>query len=113
MAVTNTIFGLRISFGLGSLLGRRWVRSPGQLRGALLTLRGLELICNWGPPVVFTGSMHQLDEVRIVIGVSLIAPVGLLMGMPFPADHDLAHPASRHPGRQPLQHASDGERRLT
>ncbi len=84
VAVTTTIFSLLIFSGLGSLLGRRWVRSLGQLQGVLLTLIGLMLLYNWGLPVVFAGLMHQPDEVRIVIGVALIAPVGLLMGMPFP-----------------------------
>lgn len=85
VATTTTIFSLLVFSGIGSLLGRRWATTAGSLRVALAALVALTLIYNVALPPIFTQLMRLPDLARIAFGVVLLAPLGLLMGMPFPA----------------------------
>lgn len=84
VATTTTIFSLLVFSGIGSLLGKRWVATAARLRLALAVLVTLALVYNVILPPLFNGLMHLPDLSRMAIGVVLLAPLGLLMGMPFP-----------------------------
>jgi hypothetical protein len=78
-AMAIVLFGLLIFSGLGSLLSRRmpW-------RGALAALMILALTYPMLLPVLFQATLGLPLGARLVIGVGLLAPLGILMGMPFP-----------------------------
>jgi spermidine synthase/MFS family permease len=80
-----TLCGLLVSSGLGSWLSQGFSRSgyraaAGMVVGVLL-VQALELVfLDWGVPALL-GFAHSW---RCAIAVIAIAPLGLLMGMPFP-----------------------------
>jgi spermidine synthase len=80
-----TLCALLVSSGLGSRLSqdlsRSGYRAVVAMIIAVLMVQTLELIfLDWGIPVLL-GLAHTW---RCVIGIIAIAPLGLLMGMPFP-----------------------------
>jgi hypothetical protein len=84
-SMSVTLFALLVFSGLGSRMSQRL--SKGTFRGivgmlaVLLAVQGLELMfLDWGVPH-FLGLAHIW---RCIAAVAAIAPMGLLMGMPFP-----------------------------
>lgn len=82
-SLTVVLFTMLLASGAGSYLAGRW-------GDARLLPRSLMLICAMG--VLYTLALPALlrslpgvsTPVRIVLGVVLVAPLGLLMGVPFP-----------------------------
>jgi hypothetical protein len=78
-ALAVVLFGLLLFSGVGSILSRRvpW-------RVVLATLAVLGLACPVLLPVLFRSSLGLPLAIRFGIGVMALAPLGILMGMPFP-----------------------------
>jgi len=78
-ALAVTLFGLLLFSGLGSLLSRRapW-------RASLVVLVLMALVYPILLPVLFRSALGLALAGRFVIGVMSLAPLGAMMGMPFP-----------------------------
>jgi len=78
-ALAVVLFGLLLFSGLGSVLSRRapW-------RGALVALAILALAYPILLPMLFRSALGLPLAARFAIGAISLAPLGVLMGMPFP-----------------------------
>jgi hypothetical protein len=86
-SLTVTLFSLLLGTGAGSLLSQRF--GDGELqRRVQLVLLGIVAIAILGivalPPIIAV-SISASHTARIALAVLLIAPAGVLMGMPLPA----------------------------
>lgn len=88
-AMAAVLFALLLFSGLGSLLSRR-VR----LRPVLLSLPLVVASYALGLPVLFKDSLGMPAGGRLLVAVLALAPLGLLMGMPFPKGLSLLEPTA-------------------
>ncbi|MGL4650041.1 MAG: hypothetical protein ACRC1H_11575, partial [Caldilineaceae bacterium] len=84
LSATTTIASLLLASGFGSLLAQRLCTSPQRLRLALGLLTMLVLLYALGLKPLLDQLLWVPDLGRVLIAMALIAPLGLLMGMPFP-----------------------------
>jgi hypothetical protein len=86
-AVAVVLAAFLVFAGLGSALSRRWSGRPvlGRIVAAIV---GLSLAYLLLLPPLFDRLMAWPDAARIVVASVLIAPLALLMGMPFPLGLD-------------------------
>jgi len=83
--------GLLIFTGVGSSAAGRWGGEPERvLRGALPSLLVVLLATAVITPVVFRLFLGAVLPLRIVIAVLMVAPLGFMLGMPFPLGLRLA-----------------------
>ena len=86
-SLTVTLFSLLLGTGAGSLLSQRIADAQLQRRISLV-LAGIVLIAILGivalPPII-AAAISASHVARIALAVALIAPAGVLMGMPLPA----------------------------
>ena len=84
-ALTVVIFSLLISSGLGSFASRYLV---GNLEGRLTKVLGCVAVCAALQALLLSGLLSALVwwplTMKMALAVILIAPLGFLMGMPFP-----------------------------
>ncbi len=84
-AITTTMFALLVFAGIGSMLAGKL---PGDPRKKLLVICGaiavLSLVYMVGLGPWFQALLGLSLTTRIIIAVATIAPLGLLLGMPFP-----------------------------
>jgi len=73
------LFALLVFSGLGSLLSPRlpW-------RWVMVALAGLGLLYLWGLPILFDTFLGWPLPARLALSVAALAPLGFLMGVPFP-----------------------------
>ncbi len=87
-ALSVVLFALLIFSGVGSFLSSKWVaqdKDPRQaLRWVIPALAVLMILDIFLLPPVLRAGLGWSIGVRIPFAVLLIAPLGLLMGMPFP-----------------------------
>lgn len=83
-AITTTIFSMLLFSAVGSLLSRRWIDSPARLRVALIAVVIAVGVYIVALPPLFQALLHLPDAARMAVSVLIIAPLALLMGMPFP-----------------------------
>jgi hypothetical protein len=78
-ALAVVLFGLLVFSGMGSILSRRapWRAALGALALAALAYPALL-------PVLFRWTLGSPLAVRLALGAVSLAPLGVLMGMPFP-----------------------------
>ena len=84
-ALTVIIFSMLIASGLGSFASRKLVRANIVRLGRVLALIALAIFVMAAviTPIVESGVALPFP-VKVLLSVSLIAPVGFAMGMPFP-----------------------------
>jgi hypothetical protein len=86
-SLTVTLFSLLVGTGAGSLLSQRIADAQLQQRMTRVLL-GIALVAILGivalPPII-AASIGASHVARIALAVALIAPAGVLMGMPLPA----------------------------
>lgn len=87
-AITTTIFAMLFFSSLGSLMAKSFCHSILDHRRILLILCALILAYIIGLKMVINTLLGLSDITRILLTVILIAPVGFLMGMPFPIGLD-------------------------
>jgi len=98
-ALAVVLFSLLVASGLGSLLSGR-VEALRRALGRLLPgVAGLVLLYILVLPPVFYGLVHLEAPWRVGITVALLAPLGLVLGMPMPLGIRLL--AERSPGLVP------------
>ena len=100
-AFTTVAIALLLFSGLGSLAAQRL--SP---RWTLPPLVALILFYPLGLPVLFQNALTAPMEVRLLVAVLCLAPLGFLMGIPFPGG--LAWLRDRSPGMIPWAWAVNG-----
>ena len=83
-AITTTIFSMLIFSALGSLLAPRLIRSAGALRLAVIAVVVAIVVYIVVLPVLLPPFLRFSDVARTALSVLFIAPLALLMGMPFP-----------------------------
>jgi hypothetical protein len=98
-ATTITIASMLVFSGLGSLLGRRLLRTTTHLRIALILIVATIALYIGLLPMIFSTLLRLPDLARALISVVLLAPLSLLMGMPFPTG--LNQLGARTPGLTP------------
>ena len=84
-ALTVVIFLLMLSSGVGSLLSRRWLSRTGLVWMPLVLVIVALLADVFFLPRVLAAWMGLRFAYRMMISGMLLAPLGLVMGMPFPA----------------------------
>jgi hypothetical protein len=101
VAFAVVLFAVLTASGVGSMLSPRlgW-------RAAAIALVGLALstpfVVRWITPILLPAPLG----VRVAVGVGVLAPLGLLMGVMFPKGLALLH--SRHPALVPWAWAING-----
>jgi predicted MFS family arabinose efflux permease len=82
-SLSVVLFTILLASGLGSVIAGRWAEAR-NLRRALIALCVLLLLYAAALPVLLDALLGESTPARIVIAVALIAPLGILLGMPFP-----------------------------
>lgn len=83
-AITTTIFGLLVFSGIGSYISPRICTSNSRLRLVIAILVGLVVLYAFGLKPLLSSMLKIDDSIRSLIAIVIIAPLALLMGMPFP-----------------------------
>lgn len=83
-AITTTIFGLLVFSGIGSYFSPRICTSNNRLRLVIAILVGLVVLYAVGLKPFLSSMLNIDDSIRSLIAILIIAPLALLMGMPFP-----------------------------
>lgn len=83
--LTVVLFTVLLFSGVGSMLTERFVRPdrPASLVAPLAVLIGVVLLFGFLTPTVVRAMDGSTTPVRIATAVALLAPLGLVMGMPF------------------------------
>ena len=84
-ALTVVIFLLLLASGAGSLLSRRWLPDPLQVRIALVVIILLLFSYVWLMPPVLRALVGWPFALKLMISAAALVPLGLAMGMPFPS----------------------------
>ena len=84
-ALTVVVFLLLLSSGAGSLMSRRWLRDPLQVRLPLLLITFALLLYVGFLPALLRSLVGIPFVAKLLISSVLLAPLGMAMGMPFPA----------------------------
>ncbi len=99
-SMSITLFTILLASGIGSFISRRWASTPFRLLAVVVPLLAAAIV---GEALLLgrvVGSlMHLSHALRALAAVIAVAPMGLLMGMPFPAG--LRHVDSRRPELNP------------
>jgi hypothetical protein len=83
-ALTVVVFLLLLSSGMGSLAARKIVRSAPRLRTLLIIIVALVLLYLLGVPALLASAVGLPFAIKLLISGLILAPLGFLMGMPFP-----------------------------
>lgn len=83
-ATTTTIASMLAFAALGSLLFSKRIQTIGGLRLVLLGIAALTAIYVVALKPLFAAWMHWPDLGRIIISIFIIAPLAVLLGIPFP-----------------------------
>jgi len=83
-AITTTIFSMLLFSAIGSLIAQRILKTSQHLQIALGILAIMLIGYIFALPPLFQTFLGLPDLARIFLSVAFIAPLALLMGMPFP-----------------------------
>ncbi|NWG75026.1 MAG: hypothetical protein HXY24_10530, partial [Rubrivivax sp.] len=83
-AITTTIFSMLFFSAIGSLLGQKICSTPQRLQMILMVLTVLIFVYIVALPPLFQSLLRLPDLGRMVLSIVFMAPLALLMGMPFP-----------------------------
>jgi ABC-type multidrug transport system permease subunit len=83
-AIAITIFGMLVFSAFGSLLGKKAITSILRLRFLLVLLVFILTLYLVGLSPLLRSLLGLPEWLRIVLSVIIIAPLGLMMGIPFP-----------------------------
>ena len=86
-SLTVTLFSLLLGTGIGAAWSRR-LAGPGLVRASAITLAVIALLgVTWGASatLLIQWAMPLERPARIAIGVAILAPMGIVLGVPMPA----------------------------
>jgi predicted membrane-bound spermidine synthase len=84
-ALTVVIFLMLLASGAGSMLSRRWLFDPLQVRTPLVVVVTLLLTYIWLLPPLLRALVGLPFLLKLGISALALIPLGLAMGMPFPS----------------------------
>jgi hypothetical protein len=85
-ALAVVLASLLVFTGAGAYVGQYFARrTAGGIIGILLAILTTLVLTSFAMDWVFHAALEFVLPWRIVIAVALVAPLGLLLGMPFPA----------------------------
>jgi hypothetical protein len=79
-ALTIALFSILLFSGIGSLNSERFPQ-----RNAIAVLVALILLMPWLLDIIFDLTMGSTLVIRVVVATFTLAPLGFLMGIPFPS----------------------------
>ena len=83
-ALTVVVFLMLLASGAGSLVSRRWIADSQRVWMPLLAIAGGVLLYVVLLPMILSNLVGQAFVLKLLVSAVLIAPLGFLMGMPFP-----------------------------
>jgi hypothetical protein len=83
-ALTVVVFLLLLSSGAGSVAARRWISGSGRVLSLLSLIAGLILLNVLLLPWLLPSAIALPFFFKLVLSGLVLAPLGFLMGMPFP-----------------------------
>ena len=84
-SITTVLFSLLVFAGIGSYLSGRFRRPPQRaLKTIIPGIGGLVILLLLLSPPLFNRFLGVATPLRFIISLLMLAPLGLLMGMPFP-----------------------------
>ncbi len=83
-ALTVVVFLLLLSSGAGSVVARRWVSDSAGIRRTMALILILIMVYLVFLPRLLSAAVGMEFAVKLLISGALLAPLGFLMGMPFP-----------------------------
>jgi hypothetical protein len=83
-ALTVVVFLLLLSSGAGSLAARRWVSDSAGIRRTVAMILILIMVYLAFLPRLLSAAVGLDFAVKLLISGAILAPLGFLMGMPFP-----------------------------
>lgn len=85
-SMSITLFTILLTSGIGSFLSRNWSARPFRLLAIVIPVLVIAVIVELGLlGYAIPRLMYLSHPLRALAAVGMIAPLGLLMGMPFPA----------------------------
>jgi hypothetical protein len=83
-ALTVVVFLMLLSSGLGSLVSRKWLTDAQRLRIPLAVIAVALLVAIFALPATLSSLVQLPFFVKLVLSALMLAPLGFVMGMPFP-----------------------------
>ena len=84
-ALTVVVFLLLLSSGAGSVVARRWISSTRRLQQLLILIAALVVLILFLLPGLLSTTIGASFPIKLLISAAALAPLGFLMGMPFPS----------------------------
>ena len=84
-ALTVVVFLLLLSSGAGSVVARRWISGTRRLQQVLLLVAALLVVYLLFLPALLPAAVGASFFFKLAISALSLAPLGFLMGMPFPS----------------------------
>ncbi len=109
-ALTVVVSLMLLSSGIGSLLSRLWIPNPYRVWWVALVIAALALIYVSLLPILLHAAIGVVFVVKLLISAALLIPLGLLMGMPFPAGLRAMAPGSQAIADVEFGSVADGNR---
>jgi hypothetical protein len=78
------VFLMLLASGAGSLVSRKWIGDSDRVWLPLLAIAAGVLLYVVLLPMILSNLVGQAFVVKLLVSAVLIAPLGFLMGMPFP-----------------------------
>jgi hypothetical protein len=84
-ALTVVVFLMLLSSGAGSVASRRWITNPARVWLPLIVVVSALMIYVWILPPILNRLVGAPFPAKLFISAFILAPLGFVMGMPFPA----------------------------
>jgi spermidine synthase len=84
-ALTVVVFLLLLSSGVGSVVSKRWIANPARVWLPLIIIAAALLVDVWILPPILNSLVGMPFALKLLISAIMLAPLGFVMGMPFPA----------------------------
>lgn len=84
-ALTVVVFLMLLSSGAGSVASRRWIANPARVWLPLMVVVSALMIYVWILPPILNRLVGAPFAAKFFISALILAPLGFVMGMPFPA----------------------------
>lgn len=83
-ALTVVVFLMLLSSGAGSLVARHWLKDPRRVRRVMAAVVAILVALVWALPHILETLVGLPFAAKLGISAAILAPLGFLMGMPFP-----------------------------
>jgi spermidine synthase len=84
-ALTVVVFLMLLSSGVGSVVSRRWIANPARVWLPLIVVVSVLMVDVGILPSILNSLVGASFPAKLLISAFILAPLGFVMGMPFPA----------------------------